>query len=116
MLSLAAKRAGLAHLGLTPYDFRHSRTTIGANSGAPLTGIAYIVGHKHVSTTALYIHSGEEAARAALAAMAKAKKSGALWGRYLDRYKMKKRQLRRFPASFCGQCEGRDLNPHGVTR
>lgn len=70
VLALAAERVGVTELGLTPYDFRHSRTTAGANSpGAALTGIAHLVGHKHVSTTALYIQTSEAAARAALDAM-----------------------------------------------
>jgi site-specific recombinase XerD len=50
------------------YDFKHSRISIDANSGAPLAGVAHLVGHKHISTTALYVQTGEAAARAALAA------------------------------------------------
>jgi site-specific recombinase XerD len=50
------------------YDFKHSRISIDANSGAPLAGVAHLVGHKHISTTALYVQTGEAAAQAALAA------------------------------------------------
>ena len=46
---------------------RRMRTTY-ANCGAPLAGVAHLVGHKHISTTALYVQTGEVAARAALAA------------------------------------------------
>jgi integrase len=56
---------------ISVYDFKHSRISLGANSGAPLAGIAHLVGHKHVSTTALYVTTGEAAAAEALGIMAR---------------------------------------------
>lgn len=66
-LDAAMKAAGLA-LDVSPYDFRHSRITDWANAPGPLTGASYLAGHKHASTTALYIRGSEAAARATLAA------------------------------------------------
>lgn len=68
-LENALRDAGLTDRAISVYDFKHTRISIGANSGAPLAGIAHLVGHKHVSTTALYIQTGEGSARAALAVM-----------------------------------------------
>jgi integrase len=70
-LEAAVRKAGLTHRNISVYDFKHSRISIGANSGAPLAGIAHLVGHKHVSTTALYVTTGEDAARDALAIMSR---------------------------------------------
>jgi integrase len=69
-LRLALKKAGLSDRKISVYDFKHTRISIGANSGAPLAGIAHLVGHKHVSTTALYVQTGEAAAEEALRTMA----------------------------------------------
>jgi integrase len=66
-LSAAARRAGLDK-PISVYDFRHSRISHLANSGAPLAGVAFLVGHKHVSTTSLYVRASREAATAALRA------------------------------------------------
>lgn len=71
-LDAALRVAGMTDRKISPYDFKHSRISIGANSGAPLAGIAHLVGHKHVSTTALYVQTGEAAAAASLAIMARA--------------------------------------------
>lgn len=68
-LVAAVKAAGLVARRIGVYDFKHSRISIAANSGAPLAGVAFLVGHKHVSTTALYVQAGEHAARKALAIM-----------------------------------------------
>jgi integrase len=70
-LRLAVAAAGLTDRNISPYDFKHTRISIGANSGAPLAGIAHLVGHKHVSTTALYVQTGEDAAMHALHVMAR---------------------------------------------
>ncbi len=70
-LAAALRAAGLEHLDVSPYDFRHSRITHGANTpGVALAGIAHLVGHKHISTTALYVQTAEEAAAEALDVMA----------------------------------------------
>lgn len=80
-LAAALERAGLTDRGISVYDFRHTRATIGANTpGVPLAGIAHMVGHKHVSTTALYVQTGEAAAALALAAMGGAAGSGGPFG------------------------------------
>ena len=39
--------------------------------GVPLAGVAHRVGHKHLTTTALYVATGEAAAKEALAVMAR---------------------------------------------
>ncbi|MGH7295065.1 MAG: tyrosine-type recombinase/integrase [Polyangiaceae bacterium] len=70
----AVEAAGLTARGISVYDFRHSRISIGANSGAPLAGTAYLVGHRMLSTTALYTQTSEQAARDALAVMESAKR------------------------------------------
>ncbi len=36
---------------VSPHDFRHARTTALVDSGAPLTGVAYLVGHRQITTT-----------------------------------------------------------------
>jgi integrase len=69
----ALAAAGLEELDVSPYDFRHSRITAMANAPGPLTGASFLAGHKHASTTSLYIQGGEQAARETLAAMATAK-------------------------------------------
>lgn len=52
-----------------PYDLRHAAMTHVASAPmAPLAGIAYLAGHRHVSTTARYVHAARGAAEAALAA------------------------------------------------
>lgn len=72
-LARAVEAAGLTDRGICVYDFKHTRISIGANTpGVALAGIAHLVGHKHVSTTALYVQTGEDAAAAALDAMARA--------------------------------------------
>jgi integrase/recombinase XerC len=64
-LDAAIKKIGMT-VPFSIYDFRHSRISNLANSGAPLAGVAFLVGHKHVSTTALYVHASADAARVAL--------------------------------------------------
>jgi site-specific recombinase XerD len=53
------------------YDFKHSRATQLANSGAPLTGVMHLLGHRRISTTAGYVQGGEKAALEALACVQK---------------------------------------------
>jgi integrase len=67
-LEAALKACGLEPRRMSVYDFKHSRISIDANSGAPLAGVAHLVGHKHISTTALYVQTGKAAAQAALSA------------------------------------------------
>ena len=68
-LEAAARAAGIEG-PISPYDLRHSRASQLANSGAPLAGVARLLGHRHVSTTAIYVHGSDDAAQAALDAVA----------------------------------------------
>jgi integrase len=69
-LEKAAKTAGipehLVHL-VSNHDFRHARTTGLLDAGAPLTGVAYLLGHKRITTTNDYAHARMKAAEVALA-------------------------------------------------
>jgi integrase len=65
-LEAALKAAGMEDRPIGVYDFKHSRISLDANAGLPLAGIAHMVGHTDVSTTALYVTTGEDAARAVL--------------------------------------------------
>jgi len=53
------------------YDLRRAAGTHAINAGAPLTGVAWLLGHKHVSTTSKYIKPGQRAAEQALRARRK---------------------------------------------
>jgi len=67
-LRRAALAAGIsAHRAsrLSIYDFRHGRGTEWGTTGN-LIGIAYLMGHKHVTTTKEYLHSNLEEAQAVL--------------------------------------------------
>lgn len=66
----AAARAVGFNRPLSPYDIRHSRASLLANSGAPLAGVAHLLGHRHLSTTSLYVQTSRQAASAALNALA----------------------------------------------
>ncbi len=54
---------------ITSYDFRHARLTFMASATPDLVGIAYLAGHRRVSTTALYVHGNEKAAAEVLASL-----------------------------------------------
>ncbi|HZS38609.1 MAG TPA: site-specific integrase [Polyangia bacterium] len=54
---------------ISPYDFRHSRLTYLAENSTNLAGIAYLAGHKNVSTTNKYIRPTERAAELVLDAV-----------------------------------------------
>lgn len=67
VLERAALDAGLEpfrarHLG--HHAFRHARLTHLGEKTTNLAGLAYLAGHRHVSTTALYVHGGMRAATA----------------------------------------------------
>lgn len=68
-IAKAAKAAGLD--GVAPYDLRHARATHLADSGAALTGIGYLVGHKQATTTNRYLHASQRAAEEALSRSSK---------------------------------------------
>jgi integrase len=54
---------------VSPYDFRHGRTTQLANQTKHLAGVSFLVGHKDPSTTAKYVHAVREHAEEALRAV-----------------------------------------------
>jgi integrase len=51
---------------LSPYDFRHSRLTYLAERSGNLVGVAFLAGHKHLTTTNHYLHGSYRAAEEAL--------------------------------------------------
>jgi integrase len=51
---------------VSPHDLRHGAITHIVSRSPSIAGAQYLAGHKHASTTALYIHPGIEAARQAL--------------------------------------------------
>ena len=55
---------------LSPYDFRHARLTHWAERSSNLAGIAFLAGHKHLSTTDHYLHASARAASDVLSAAA----------------------------------------------
>jgi integrase len=55
-----AARLGVPVLHLRA--MRHNRGTHLADEGKPLTAIAYLFGHKHISTTAIYAKGNRDAA------------------------------------------------------
>ena len=66
------KRAAKAILGerrgksFAPYDFRHGRAKERLDAGASLRGVAYMLGHKRMSTTDKYLAPDRAAGRDAL--------------------------------------------------
>lgn len=70
VLKAAGAAAGLAphrarHLGY--HTLRHARLTHLGERTRNLAGLAYLAGHRHVTTTALYVHAGRRAATELLA-------------------------------------------------
>jgi integrase len=51
-----------------PHDVRHAVLTHLASSSANVAGIAYLAGHKHLATTARYVHAAKSAGEDALRA------------------------------------------------
>lgn len=64
-LDAALRKTGIKK-AVSPYDLKHSMITNMVNGASPLAGVAHLVGHRHVSTTALYVQTGERAAEEAL--------------------------------------------------
>lgn len=72
-LRKAAKDAGLPEhevSKLTDHDFRHARTTLACERSGNLVGVAYLVGHKQITTTNQYVHPRRSAAEDVLRAIA----------------------------------------------
>ncbi len=63
-LKAACKAAKVPQV--SPYDFRHSRLTHLVESSNNLAGIQYLAGHKHATTTAIYLKASQRAAEAVL--------------------------------------------------
>jgi integrase len=67
-IDAALRIAGIEGLDVSPYDFRHSRTSQLANTpGVHMPGVSYLVGHTNLATTSKYVRVSEESANAALA-------------------------------------------------
>ncbi|HEU4411634.1 MAG TPA: tyrosine-type recombinase/integrase [Polyangiaceae bacterium] len=66
-LETACRAAGAPEV--TPYDLRHARATHLVEAGASLAGVAHLLGHARVTTTAVYARSSERAGEAALQAL-----------------------------------------------
>lgn len=81
------------------YDFRHARATELAETGN-LTGAAYMLGHKRVTTTSIYVRPGLRAAERVLAAVEKDPVT-----------QIRLAGLRK--ALRNRECEGEDSNLHG---
>lgn len=115
-LKAAALAAGIDKrraAALSAHDLRHSRITAAVSSpGASTAGVAYLAGHRLVTTTDLYSHPQLAAAEAALAAVERAPKTtkrrtrvGQGSGQEPKRARTTKRER-----ALCGR---EDLNLHG---
>ncbi len=61
-----AREAAGTPAGFSPYDVRHARGQHLADAGAPLTGIAFLMGHKRLTTTNIYVRPSAAAGAEAL--------------------------------------------------
>jgi len=105
-LKKAAKAIGLPAQKLRTfcaYDLRHARLTELAEGGN-LTGVAYLAGHKRVTTTSLYVKPGLRSAERALRPFDTSTASS--YGRLVSVEKVE--QIRML-------CEGEDSNLHGLS-
>jgi site-specific recombinase XerD len=77
-LKTAARVAGLPEplaLRVSPKTFRHSRVTQLASATTDLRGIAYLAGHRNLTTTSRYVHGDVRAAERVLQAVAQTRPS-----------------------------------------
>jgi integrase len=63
-LRTASKAIGLD--SVNPYDLRHARGTHLSDNGGAMTGVAFVLGHKQLTTTNRYAHPNKRAAFAAV--------------------------------------------------
>lgn len=56
VLTPAAQRAGLEHLGVTPHDLRHTYASWLTQAGVPLERVGELLGHSSITTTQIYAH------------------------------------------------------------
>ncbi|HEY6018825.1 MAG TPA: tyrosine-type recombinase/integrase [Candidatus Paceibacterota bacterium] len=68
MIKRMAKRAGL-EMNITPHMLRHTFATEFISGGGPVHLLQMLLGHKHISTTQIYMHARPEDALAALRRM-----------------------------------------------
>ncbi len=73
--AVAAKLPADKAAKLKPYDLRHGKLTIMAESGN-LVGVAFLAGHKAITTTNRYVHAHRAAAEEVLAGLSKGTDSG----------------------------------------
>lgn len=52
--------------GLSVYDIRHARGQHLVDAGAPITGVAYLLGHTRLTTTNIYVRASQKEASRAL--------------------------------------------------
>jgi site-specific recombinase XerC len=65
-----------------PYDLRHAKGTHGLEaSGGNLNGVAYLLGHKQVTTTNRYVHASQRAVSTVLDAFGRRERRGKRGGR-----------------------------------
>lgn len=103
----AAKATGLPMAKVATfcaYDLRHARATELAETGN-LPGVAYVLGHKRVSTTSLYVRPGLKAAERVLEAAGAADPITSI-----HRLAKPRKSL-----EVVDKCERRDLNSYGVS-
>jgi len=60
------KRAGVYHKGKLLHALRHTAATEWLGEGADLETVRALLGHRHVTTTALYVHATADRMRAAV--------------------------------------------------
>ncbi len=61
-----ARLAAGTPAGFSLYDVRHARGQHLVDAGAPLTGVAFLLGHKRLTTTNIYVRAAQGQAAAAL--------------------------------------------------
>lgn len=106
-LQKAAKATGLPLSKVATfcaYDLRHARATELAETGN-LPGVAYVLGHKRVTTTSLYVRPGLRAAERVLEAACAADPITSIH----------RLASHRKPLELVRKCEGPDLNRYGVS-
>jgi len=64
----AAKQASMP-TGFSPYDLRHARALLLTEESGNLPGVAFMLGHKQVTTTNLYVRSPRRAADEVIASL-----------------------------------------------
>jgi len=101
-LQKAARAAGIADWSrVSDHDIRHAAVTHMASVSTSVAGIAYLAGHRDLTTTARYVHAAASAAEQVLEA--RGTSPGTRDGTPPNRRAAKRR------------CEKGDLNPHALS-